>query len=679
MDSNRKNSVVRHAPSAMSKSVTWKRRLRYEFDNIISGGPVGFLILLFCCAVVFDSIISLLTWWFVLDTETKPFLEVLWHATTSMLDPGTFAEDKGFGFRTTMFIATLGGIILVSAIVAILTSTLDGWMHRLRRGRTIVYEEQHTVILGWSTYIVDIIEQIILAHDIEQKGMGLFARKIKPLQPCVTILADMDKADMEDFLREHVKQYKKAKIRCRRGSPIDVFDLRMVNSARAKSIIILRNNGPYADIELMKVLLSLGQMNARNTPQQDMTLKSTHRPQRPDILAEITHTTNVSLLDVVQELPNVQLIQIGAFVSRLIAQSSLQPGLSYVYSKLFDFGDNDIVFVKNTNPPPTFGDAVLMYENGIVIGIEQHAGVLRVNPPHDTSLAPEDTLIVIAFDAVSLRRSQTGARAFTIHEKATNQTRPSATHTLLIGWNWRSKMVIRELDEFVPPGSKLTILVQDFSQVNETENLRVMNELQEIQTANIEMHMQICDTTDRAVLRAHMADFDHVIIMSYAGIQETQHADAHTIMTLSHIRYFLKDTTKRYNIVTEIMDSRNRALMASADIDDFVVSDKIISMYLAQIAHEPRLHAIYSELLTAAGNEIYLKPVEQYVDINTPVTFHELVAAALAHHEVVIGYRYGNVSIGEEDRNEIHINPAERDKPLVFNPSDRLIVIAIST
>ena len=193
------------------------------------------------------------------------------------------------------------------------------------------------------------------------------------------------------------------------------------------------------------------------------------------------------------------------------------------------------------------------------------------------------------------------------------------------------------------------------------------------------MHMQICDTTDRAVLRAQMADFDHVIIMSYAGIQETQHADAHTIMTLSHIRYFLKDTTKRYNIVTEIMDSRNRALMASADIDDFVVSDKIISMYLAQIAHEPRLHAIYSELLTAAGNEIYLKPVEQYVDINTPVTFHELVAAALAHHEVVIGYRYGNVSIGEEDRNEIHINPAERDKPLVFNPSDRLIVIAIST
>lgn len=653
------------------------QKLRYRLDNALARGPLAFMAILFGCALALNFIIIVVVVLFRLGDEAKndPW-EVIWWSLTSMLDPGTFASLKGWELRIPMLFDTLGGIILVSAIVAILTNTLDGWMQRMRRGRTNVIEEQHIVILGWSTYIVDIIEQLILAHDIQQKDMRTSRAPIKRKHPCITILGDMDKADMEDYLREHVTQYKKAKIRCRRGSPIDVVDLRIVNCHKAKSVIVLRTDSPYAEVELMKILLTISQLvkqENQHKMQQGDAQSSMHWPE---VVAEITQTDNIALLDVINDNQKVQLIQVGAFVSRLIAQSSLQPGLSYVYSKLFDFADNDIIFQQLHKPPATFGDAVLMYENGIVIGIHKKNQQLKLNPPHQTPLESGDSVIVIGIDASSLRTNANKIVNELQVFKNTMAPERQVTHTLLIGWNWRTKMVIRELDAFVLPGSTLTILAQDVSASENGKSERFMDEIQTLQVENVVIHAHACDTTNREALRAHMSTFDNVIIMAYASMADKHHADAHTIMTLSHMRHFLKEATYRYTIVTEIMDSRNRSLMASADVDDFVISDKIVSMYLAQIAHEPRLHAIYNELLTVQGNEIYLKPVTQYVDISNPVQFKTLVEAALLQNDVVIGYRYGNVTVGDEDRNEVSLNPSHRDVALTFSTADRLIVIS---
>ena len=658
---------------------TLLQKLRYRLDNALARGPIAFMVMLFGCAVVLNVLIAMVVVLFRLGDQAKndPW-EVIWWSLTSMLDPGTFAALEDWEFRIPMLFDTISGIILVSAIVAIMTNTLDGWMQRLRRGRTNVVEEQHTVILGWSNYIVEIVEQIILAHDIQQKGTNRFQLRMKMKRPCITVLADMDKADMEDYLREHVKHHKKAKIRCRRGSPIDVVDLQIVNSDKAKSIIVLRSERPYAEVELMKILLTFSQLIAQH--QQHRTLRTlptnaqTNR-QSPQIVAEMTQTDNVALLEVVDENPMAQLIQVGTFVSRLIAQSSLQPGLSYVYNKLFDFADNDILFIQLPNPPATFGDAVLMYENGIVIGIQKMNQPLKLNPPYQTPLESGDSVIVIGFDAFSLRRNEHRTMDFNRSFENTITQERLVHRTLLIGWNWRTILVIRELDAFALPGSTLTLLIEDLS-LHDDPAARILEELQKLQLTNLVIQAHICDTTNRDALRAHMTSFDHVIIMAYASLPDKHHADAHTIMTLSHMRHFLKTADHRYNIVTEIMDSRNRSLMASTDVDDFVISDKLVSMYLAQIAHEPRLHTIYTELLTVDGNEIYLKPVNQYVDISTPVLFQTLVEAALLKGEIVIGYRYGNVSVGLEDRNEISLNPGNRMIPLTFHDTDRLIVIS---
>jgi hypothetical protein len=634
----------------------FKRHLRYHLDNALTRGPIAFLTILFVFALISDVIMTI----FVVlsgDENLKiqgnhRILEIFWVTTTSMLDPGTFAEKGGWPSRIPLLIDTLLGIVFVSFIVAILTNTMDDWMHRLRRGRTNVLEANHTVILGWSTYVTEIIDQIILAHDIQVQGASWWERRVQRSRPCITVLADMDKADMEDYLREHVRKYTDARIRCRRGSPIDTVDLRIVNCDKANSVIVLRTESPYAEVELLKVLLTLARL-----VEEEKTSSAGRTTHGPHVVAELTQTENLALLEVIEANPRVQLIQVGTFVSRLIAQSALQPGLSNVYSRLFDFADLDLNFVVPEHLPRTFGDAVLMYTNGIVIGYQRPGDPPKLNPTRDTPLAVGDSVIVVATDRHSLELSAQSSIDFHLSPENTVIAERQITHTLLIGWNWRTKTVIRELDSFALPGSTLTVLAKDFSGEAYASPVSFSDELAMLPVENLVLSPHVCDTTDRAALATHMRRYDHVIIMAYACLPDKQHADAHTIMTLSHMRHFLKTAAQRYNIVTEIMDSRNSSLMASADVDDFIISDKIVSMYLAQISYEARLHTLYTELLTVNGNEIYLKPVTRYVDITKPVTFRLVVAAALLQHEVVIGYRRGNVLQGDADPNELILNP----------------------
>ena len=68
------------------------------------------------------------------------------------------------------------------------------------------------------------------------------------------------------------------------------------------------------------------------------------------------------------------------------------------------------------------------------------------------------------------------------------------------------------------------------------------------------------------------------------------------------------------NIVSEMLDDRNRELAEVTQADDFIVSDKLISLMLSQVSartsSSPRSSTSCSR---ADGAEIYLRPAEQYV------------------------------------------------------------------
>jgi hypothetical protein len=113
------------------------------------------------------------------------FGEAFWESLVRTLDSGTFGGDTGWGFRFIMLGVTIGGVFFVSALIGIINNGLEGRFAQLRKGRSVVLEHRHTLILGWSPKIFTIISELVLANANQSK-------------PRIVILADQDVVEMKD-------------------------------------------------------------------------------------------------------------------------------------------------------------------------------------------------------------------------------------------------------------------------------------------------------------------------------------------------------------------------------------------------------------------------------------------------------------------------------------------------
>src|SRR5690606_35243821 len=130
---------------------------------------------------------------FVQDGEMDrlSFTEAAWQSLMRTLDSGTMGGDTGAGYRAVMLLVTLGGIFIVSALIGVLNNGIEAKIDELRKCRSRVPEHDHTLILGWSPQIFTIINELVLANENQKNA-------------CIVILADRDKVEMEDEIRERV-------------------------------------------------------------------------------------------------------------------------------------------------------------------------------------------------------------------------------------------------------------------------------------------------------------------------------------------------------------------------------------------------------------------------------------------------------------------------------------------
>ncbi|PJF24042.1 MAG: hypothetical protein CUN53_19835, partial [Phototrophicales bacterium] len=150
-----------------------------------------------------------------------PFWEAVWESLMRTLDPGTMGQDTGSGFRAVMLLVTLGGIFIVSALIGVLNNAIQGQIERLRKGRSRVLESGHTVVLGWSPQIFTILNELMIANENQHRAR-------------IVILANEDKVQMEDEIRERVRLRGKTRPICRSGNPLDPNDLEIVSPHTAK-------------------------------------------------------------------------------------------------------------------------------------------------------------------------------------------------------------------------------------------------------------------------------------------------------------------------------------------------------------------------------------------------------------------------------------------------------------
>ncbi|HVG25202.1 MAG TPA: potassium transporter TrkA [Thermoanaerobaculia bacterium] len=627
------------------KTFTTRQRMRYAFDNTLSRGTPALIAWLAILSIAFLVVASVLLTLIGAAPKSDSgaslsFPELMWHNLMRTLDAGTMGGDTGSaGYLVMMLLVTLGGIFIVGTLIGLISNGVGNQIEELRKGRSLVAETGHVVILGWNERIFAIVGELILGNGHRQRNV-------------IVIMADRDKVSMDDQVRERIADRKTTRIVCRRGNPIDLGDLKIVNFNAARAIIVLSPEGDDPDAEVIKSILAV-----TNHPQR--------REEKFHIVAEIRERRNMAPARLVGR-DEAQLIETSETIARVVAQTCRQTGLSGVYTELLDYGGDEIYFKRDAALDNlSFAEALFAFDTSAVVGVKTADGIVQLNPPMDRRFQPGDEAIVIAADAASVRVSPhtPSLDASLIVNKSTSVESPE--QTLLLGWSSRAPIIIRQLDNYVAPGSVMTVVADSPGIEEAIAALRPTLKRQQLD-------FRRGDSSDRATIESVQPEqHQHVIVLCYADDLPVQKADARTLVTLLHLRDIeSKIGANRYSIVSEMLDVRNRELAEITQADDFIVSENLTSLLVAQVTENRDLRAVFDDIFDSDGSEIYLRPASDYVVLGQQMSYWHVVDAARRRGEVAIGYR---VAAGEG--NGVRVNPPKSSN-VAFAADDRIIVVA---
>ena len=629
---------------------TRRMRVRYAFDRVMARGPVAIVGLLAVVVLAVVLLFTALDAIFGLTENTKGptayniFLQTMLGHSELSAHHGTSSVGSAVIYAS----VSLVGLMIFGAFLGALVRGMNSRLERLRQGRSVVLERDHTLILGWSPRVFRILSELSVANESRRR-------------PSVVILAQQSKSQMEDAIRERVPDMRNTRVVCRTGNPVVWADLELVNHRQARSVIVLGHDGDGeggvdkdSDADVIKTLLALTHDGAQNVADRH-------------IVAEVQHVATQQAAGLIDEQAIV-LINKPETIGRLIVQTSRQAGAAAVYVELLDFASSEIYMRRDESLTGlTYLDATLGYEQCTVIGLMRASGEIVLNPGAGTVLQADDSVIAVAEDDSVLDRA-VYARAQTepdqIAIRASPPPRPDST--LILGYNQRTPLVISELAAYAERGAR-AVLVAD---VPVEESALSLNG----KAAKLSVEHHTANTNDRAVLDGlDVLSYDRVIVMSYADHLPARRAGGRLLLTLLHLRDIASRSGSSMAIVSEILDVEDIDLVRDAGVNDIVVSDEVLSLMLTQIAENRHLADVYRQLFQAEGAEVYLRPVEVYVSAAQPVSFATLIEAASRRGETAIGY--SAASNNGAAAFTIDVNPA---KTRVFDASagDRLIVLA---
>ncbi|MDH6627381.1 voltage-gated potassium channel Kch [Streptomyces sp. LBL] len=635
----------------MEQRASLKGRARYWFDTTLTRGTsalVGWLAL-GCLALVLPAS-AVLVW-------TDPHapasrsgrLAAIWRLTGETLRLG---GATGPLLRVLMSVLlALVALVYVSTLVGLITTGLTERLTALRRGRSTVIEQGHSVVLGWSEQVFTVVSELVAANANQRYG-------------AVAVLADRNKTTMEEALSSKMGPTGRTRLICRSGPPTDPALLALTNPGAASAVLVLPHDDPSADPEVVKTLLALrSALGAQEGP----PVVAAVRDDRYRLAASLAAGTRGIVLES------------DAITARLIVQSARRPGLSLVYRDLLDFAGDE--FYLTFDPALTsrsFGDTLLAYATSSVVGLLRDGRPL-LNPPPQTLIKPDDRLIVITRDDDTARLDDCSGLvddcSGLVDESVMTPWKPANARperVLILGWNRRASLIVDQMGRSAVPGSAIAV-VADRNEVT-------AEQVRDAGTGfapRLTITFRPGDVTRPETLRCLEIDsYDSVVVLGPDPVpgQRPDEADNRTLITLLVLHLLEQETGRELPVVTEMIDDRNRALAPISPGADVIISGKLIGLLLAQISQNRHLAAVFEELFSLTGSQIHLRPAASYVLPGSESSFATVVAAARQRGECAIGYRRHDRATAAPDHG-VRINP-DKNERRHWTERDEVVVIA---
>jgi len=648
-------------------------RLRYSIDNFMSKGSssiflallglflVGFLIMV-VVRIIANSIVP--------DETLSSWAEIPWRVYVAVME-GSAAEtdgDSNWAAKLTSILAVMVGLILFSSMVAFITSVFEAKLDELRRGRSLVLESDHTLILGFGDRILEVIRELIEANESEPDAS-------------IVILAENDKEEMDNIIRDNITDFATTRIITRSGVVTNINNLKKVMAENAKSVIIMNsaaswrpeNEKNLADALVLKSIMSI--------------IAVCDGEIHPPIVCEIHSDRD---RDLAENISNgvVKALNEVSVLSRMIAQLALsRNGLSIVYSDMVGFGGNEFYFYKpdeGWGKRLTFGDSLNRFKSSTPMGVHNSKGEIILNPAKDMPIEDDDELIVFAEDDSTIFYFQDPVFNPTLKEIPSSVVEPQSHRVALLNWTTKTSIILEKLCSYLPKGSELCTYVS--AKVPEMDSCKTsLNE----NYPDIDISMTELDLNDLESLdNINPQDFDSILILSPGGTT-IEEMDAYVISMLIRIRQILisKKDSENNNIdsknwpklITEVMDSDNIDIILNSGVEDFMVSNQFVSQIMAQVSEEPMALDVYDDLFQSEGSELYIKPASYYFDFKDSTTitipYGECVQAARLRNEIILGLQIHADQKNKDNMFGIVLIP-NKDDEFTLSAKDGLIALA---
>jgi len=139
-------------------------KVRYQVDRFLSWSPIARFVGLFGLSFLLVSLNAVFARIAMPapaeGEEAFDFLEAMWWALGRVADAGTMGDDKGTLVRGIAIFTTLCGVGVVALLIGLVSSTIGDKIEDLRKGKSPVIDENHTLILGYGEKIFAILREL---------------------------------------------------------------------------------------------------------------------------------------------------------------------------------------------------------------------------------------------------------------------------------------------------------------------------------------------------------------------------------------------------------------------------------------------------------------------------------------------------------------------------------------
>ena len=551
--------------SERQKTYSLKQRFSYWFDNRMSKGSLGFIRILIVASILLALLMAGLIILFHFNEEGET-ASVFWDSISTVINAWMPSfEDGSLGYVIIMSITAIAGVLFTSVLIGIITSAIEEKIIDLKKGNSAILENGHIVVLGFNPGEYTLIEQLVLASE------G------KPT--CIVVAEDMDRDEMEQLLEDNIDIPKNVRLVCRSVDISDPVSIEKCSIETCQSVII----SPGDDSKIVKAILATVVL---------MQKKDIHDKQINAIVAKNIHRFPSTLA----EAHNITTLQTDDILAKMVAHSCTQNGLADTFRNIFNFEGSEFRIVEIPEiTGMAFGELMLRMDKAVPAGIFKGDRSI-LNPTADYLLEEGDRVLIFSEES-EYRLSDDADFEEDNVEALKLRDSEYKTDALIIGHNETLPVVLRELPENV---TRVTLLE---SNVAESEK----SELQEIAEAR-EFTITYSNENPRRErgLTQLAKHAKHIMILSDHDKPEAD-ADMDTIFLLLNLRDIRNSNDLDFNITVEMQREQSQHLVDFLGDTDFLVSNSMSSLVLAQTAKNPELLSVFKELLSNKGNELYLK------------------------------------------------------------------------